>query len=186
MKIGYLRVSTRSQHTRLQLDALEGCDRIYEDIGVPGGAPLAKRPGLQKALDHLREGDQLIVWRIDRLGRSTKRLLTILEKIEKTGADFVSITENIDTTLPSGRMIFTMISAMAELEAEIIRQRVKSGLEAARKRGKVGGRPRKLDKKQERAMRRIYKTGEMSVLDICRSFGISSPTFYEYRKRWKK
>ena len=179
MKIGYLRVSTRSQHTRLQLDALEGCDRIYEDIGVPGGAPLSKRPGLQKALDHLRKGDQLIVWRIDRLGRSTKRLLTILEKIEKTGADFVSITENIDTTLPSGRMIFTMISAMAELEAEIIRQRVKSGLEAARKRGKIG-------KKQERAMRRIYKTGEMSVLDICRSFGISSPTFYEYRKRWKK
>ena len=137
MKIGYARVSTGEQSLDAQIDALEeaGCERIYTD---KLSGTTADRPGLDDALEHLREGDQLVVWKLDRLGRSLKDLIEKIGDIEEQGAHFESLQENIDTATASGRLIFHIFGALAEFEADITRQRTMAGLRAARARGRTG------------------------------------------------
>jgi len=139
-KIGYCRTSTTGQETALQLDALtrEGCERVFEET-VSGAA--ADRPVLAEVLADLAPGDTLVVWRLDRLGRSAQHLLAVLEQLRERGVAFRSITEGMDTSTYMGRFVFTILGAVAEMEREIIRERVNAGLAAARQRGRVGGRP---------------------------------------------
>lgn len=148
--IGYARVSTADQNTAMQIDALKqaGCDRIFEDQA--SGAK-TERPGLTEAVRYVREGDTLVVWKLDRLGRSMQHLLEIITELEGRGVGFRSITENIDTTTPGGRLIFHLFGALAQFERDLIRERTHAGLRAAKDRGRTGGRkaavtPEKLDK----------------------------------------
>ena len=147
MLIGYARVSTTDQTLDLQKDALEkaGCDRIFTDTA--SGAK-AERVGLDEALSHLREGDTLVVWRLDRLGRSLKHLIETITKLNNRGIGFKSITEAIDTTTSGGKLIFHIFGALAEFERDIIRERTQAGLTAARARGRKGGRPKALTPKK--------------------------------------
>ncbi len=143
MLIGYARVSTHDQTLNLQLDRLEeaGCTRIFEDH-ISGTK--AERPGLADALSHLRAGDTLVVWRLDRLGRSLRNLIDTITELQQQGIGFKSLQENIDTTNSGGKLIFHVFGALAEFERELIKERTQAGLEAARARGKVGGRPKAL------------------------------------------
>jgi len=140
--IGYARVSTMDQTSDLQLDALRenGVVRIFEDIGVSGAK--TERPGLNEVLIFLRKGDTLVVWRLDRLGRSMKHLLETISDLEGRGIGFRSITENIDTTTPTGRLVFHIFGALGQFERDLIRDRTKAGLQAALARGRKGGRPK--------------------------------------------
>lgn len=139
--IGYARVSTVGQDLSLQLDALQeaGATRIFDDHGVSGAK--TERPGLTEALRFLREGDTLIVWKLDRLGRSMTHLLQTVADLEKRGVGFRSLTENIDTTTPTGRLVFHIFGALGEFERDLIRERTNAGLAAAAARGRKGGRP---------------------------------------------
>src|SRR5215217_6283659 len=141
MFIGYARVSTHEQTLDLQRDALlkAGCEKIFTDT-VSGTK--AERKGLSEALSHLREGDTLVVWRLDRLGRSLRHLIDTITAIDERGVGFKSLTENIDTTTSGGKLVFHIFGALAEFEREIIRERTQAGLASARSRGKVGGRPK--------------------------------------------
>src|SRR5215217_7767931 len=141
MLIGYARVSTDYQNLALQQDTLEkaGCEQIFTDT-VSGTK--ARRPGLEQALSHLRPGDTLVVWRLDRLGRTLPHLLQTVTNLEQQGVDFKSLTESIDTTSSSGKLIFQIFGALAEFERNLIRERTMAGLEAARARGRLGGRPK--------------------------------------------
>src|ERR671917_1025350 len=141
MQIGYARVSTEEQTLNLQLDALKaaGCEQIFTDR-VSGAR--AERPGLTNALGHLRDGDTLVVWRLDRLGRSLPHLIETVTALAARGVGFKSLTESIDTTSSGGKLIFHIFGALAEFERDLIRERTHAGLTAARARGKVGGRPR--------------------------------------------
>jgi DNA invertase Pin-like site-specific DNA recombinase len=182
MQIGYARVSTDDQTLDLQLDALTkaGCDRIFRDT-VSGAK--AERPGLRTALDHVRTGDTLVVWRLDRLGRSLQHLIETLTGLQERGIGFRSLTESIDTTTSSGKLIFHIFGALAEFERDLIRERTRAGLVAARARGRIGGRP-KVDAFQDRrklaAARRLYHEGKTPIGTICATFGISKSTFYRY------
>lgn len=179
MRVGYARVSTGEQKLDLQLDALEeaGCKRIYEEK-TSGAAK--ERPELEKCLDALREGDTLVVWRLDRFGRSLKDLVSKMEKLEERDADFVSLTEGIDTTTAQGRLTFHIFGALAEFERELSRERTMAGLRAARERGRVGGRPSALDEEDIPEVQALMKDPDVSVSQICERFGISSPTLYRY------
>jgi DNA invertase Pin-like site-specific DNA recombinase len=180
MDIGYARVSTDDQSLSLQLDALtaSGCDRIMRD--VLSGA-LASRPGLDDALSHLRAGDTLVVWRLDRLGRSLKQLIELITQLESRGVGFKSLTEQIDTTTSGGRLIFHIFGALAEFERNLIRERTKAGLAAARARGQLGGRKRKLDTPDKVKMaRQLYANHENSIAEICRILKVSRATLYRY------
>jgi DNA invertase Pin-like site-specific DNA recombinase len=143
MKIGYARVSTTEQNLELQLDALAkaGCDRIFEDQA--SGAKMA-RPGLDQALSHLREGDALVIWKLDRLGRTIRGLIELVGELRDRGIGFRSLTEGFDTSTPGGRLIFHIFAALAEMERDLIRERTQAGLAAARARGRNGGRKPKL------------------------------------------
>lgn len=147
-RIGYARVSTTDQHLGLQKDALRlaGCARIFEDHGVSGGE--SKRGGLSGVLRTLRKGDVLVVWRLDRLGRSVGHLVQIITKLQKRGIGFRSLTESIDTESAGGRMVFHVLAAMAEFERSIIRERTVAGIAAARLRGQRHGRKRALTDEQ--------------------------------------
>lgn len=182
MQIGYARVSTDDQTLDLQLDALTkaGCDRIFRDT-FSGGK--ADRPGLREALDHLRAGDTLVVWRLDRLGRSLGHLIMTMTALEQRGIGFRSLTEAIDTTTSGGKLIFHIFGALAEFERDLIRERTNAGLVAARARGRTGGRPKVKafqDPRKLAAARRLYAEGKTSVVTICATFGISKSTFYRY------
>jgi DNA invertase Pin-like site-specific DNA recombinase len=179
MLVGYARVSTDDQDLALQLDALEavGCARIYRDT-VTGAK--AERPGLASTLDHLREGDTLVVWRLDRLGRSLSQLIALMAQLEGRGVGFRSLTEQIDTTTSGGKLIFHIFGALAEFERTLIRERTMAGLSAARARGRQGGRPKKLDPGKAEMARRLYKDKHNSIGDICRTLGISRATLYRY------
>ena len=179
MLIGYARVSTKDQNATLQIDALKkaGCKKIFEDKIT--GKHL-NREGLEKAMDILRTGDTLVVWRLDRLARSLKDLITLINQLEENKIGFKSITESIDTTTPSGRLIFHIFGALAEFERNLIRDRTMAGLESARARGRVGGRPPKLSDKQITLVRKLHKEGKESVKDICQMFNISKQTLYNY------
>ena len=179
MLIGYARVSTDEQNLDLQLSALKqaGCERIYPDK-VSGTK--ATRPGLTEALSHLRKGDTLVVWRLDRLGRSLRHLLDTVNDLQDKGIEFKSITESIDTTTSGGKLVFHIFGALAEFEREIIRERTQAGLSAARARGRLGGRPKALTEKQIQMLNNLAADRNNSIEDICRTLGISRTTYYRY------
>jgi DNA invertase Pin-like site-specific DNA recombinase len=177
--VGYARVSTTEQTLHLQLDSLKqaGCSKIFTDT-VSGVKE--ERKGLDDALSYLRPGDTLVVWRLDRLGRSLKHLIEVVTDLEKRGIGFKSLTENIDTTISGGKLIFHIFGALAEFERNLIRERTKAGLEAARARGKRGGRPKALNGKKLAMLKELYNSKQHSINDICKSLHISRATLYRY------
>ena len=178
MEIGYARISTGEQTLNLQLDALNaaGCSTIYQETA--SGAK-ADRPVLEEVLSYLRKGDTLVVWRLDRLGRSLEHLIDVVAGLETRGIGFRSLTEQIDTTTSGGKLIFHVFGALAEFERDLIRERTQAGLAAARARGRTGGRPRKLtDPRQLELARSLYASGQTDVATICRTLGISRATLY--------
>ena len=168
MRIGYARVSTEDQNLALQKDALEkaDCEQIYTDT-VSGTK--ARRPGLEDALSHLRIGDTLVVWRLDRLGRSLRHLIDTVTELQEKGIGFKSLQESIDTTTSSGKLVFHIFGALAEFEREIIRERTQAGLQSARARGRSGGRPKALTEKQVQMLRQLAANKDRSVDDICKT-----------------
>jgi DNA invertase Pin-like site-specific DNA recombinase len=182
MLIGYARVSTDEQTLALQQDALKqaGCERQFTDIA--SGAQ-TDRPGLAEALDFVRPGDTLVVWRLDRLGRSLRHLIDTISDLEQRGIGFKSLQENIDTTSSGGKLVFHIFGALAEFERDLVRERTRAGLAAARARGRRGGRPKTAafrDAKRLAMARRLYDEKQTSVNTICQMLGISRPTFYRY------
>lgn len=179
MLIGYARVSTRDQKPHLQRDALQaaGCERIFEETA--SGAK-RERPELQAALAFMRAGDSLVVWKLDRLARSTRQLLETVELLEQRGIGLKILTQNIDTASAGGRLIFTVFSAIAEFEREIIRERTRAGLEAARARGRRGGRPRALSEKDLKQARALLSDPDITVAEVARRLGVGPSTLYRY------
>lgn len=179
MRIGYARVSTDDQNLDLQKDALgqAGCQRILEDR--EGGAKAA-RPGLEAALQYARKGDTLTVWRLDRLGRSLRDLIDLVNQLDERGIGLQSLQEAIDTTTSSGKLVFHVFGALAEFERNLIRERTRAGLEAARARGRKGGRPKALDPDQRALVVELYDAKQHTVRQICQMMGISKPTLYNY------
>lgn len=182
MRIGYARVSSVDQNLDLQLDALEaeGCDRIFDDR--LSGA-VAQRPGLVEALSHLRAGDTLVVWRLDRLGRSLRHLIEVVGDLEERGIGLKSLHEAIDTSSSTGRLVFQMFGALAEFERNLIRERTQAGLQASRARGRVGGRPRRLDEEKLALLYKLVDERKESIPAICRLLGISKATLYRELSR---
>jgi len=178
MLIGYARVSTNEQNLDLQRDALKkaNCEQMYDDH-VSGTK--ARRPGLEQALSHLRPGDTLVVWRLDRLGRSLRHLIDTVTDLQDKGIGFKSLTESIDTTTSGGKLVFHIFGALAEFEREIIRERTQAGLHAARARGRHGGPKYKLTAKQVAIARQLWES-KTPVKEICQTLGISRATFYRY------
>ena len=184
MKIGYARVSTFDQKLDLQLDALKaaGCEKVFQEKA--SGAK-EDRPELTKLLSHVREGDTVVIWRLDRLARSLKHLIQLVNQLESQGVAFSSVSENIDTSTAGGRLIFHIFGALAEFERNLIRERTNAGLKAARERGRVGGRKKGLSSEaKQKAMlaEMYYKEGKMSTTEIAESLGIARGTLYKYLK----
>ena len=181
MLIGYARVSTQDQHLDLQIDALKkaGCEKIFTDV-VSGAK--AKREGLDQALQYVREGDALVIWKLDRLGRSLKHLIEVVNMLNNKGIGLRVLQEAIDTTTTGGKLVFHIFGAIAEFERDLIRERTSAGLAAARARGKKGGRKHKLDAKKVSILKSMYADKNNSVDDICDTLGISKPTLYRYLK----
>ncbi|MEY4989921.1 MAG: hypothetical protein RIS08_147 [Actinomycetota bacterium] len=175
--IGYGRVSTGDQNADSQVDALKraGANKVF--IEKFTGTKL-ERPELTKVFDYLRDGDQLVITKLDRLGRSTKDLLGLLERLNNLKVQLRVLDQNIDTSTPEGKFFFTIIGAVAEFERSLIVGRTKDGLAAARARGRVGGRKPKLSEKQQAEIRRLYEAGDKTVLEIGELFGVSRPTVY--------
>jgi len=184
MKIGYARVSTADQHLRMQEDALksDGCDQIFHDIA---SGVKTERPGLEEAISYLREKDVLVVWKLDRLGRSVQHLIETIKKLSERGIGFKSLQENIDTTTSGGKLIFHIFSALAEFERDLIKERTNAGLKAARARGRLGGRPPLLKPDQVKKMLGYYDEQKITVDEICKIFNISRPSFYNYLNKRK-
>jgi DNA invertase Pin-like site-specific DNA recombinase len=179
MLIGYARVSTDDQKLNLQQDALRaaGCEQIFEDrlSGVK-----AARPGLTSAIERARPGDTLVVWRLDRLGRSLKDLIELTEILKSQGVGLHSLQESINTTSSSGQLVFHLFGALAEFERNLIRERTQAGLTAARARGRKGGRPKALDPNKRQLAVKLYNDRQYSIDEICQMMGISKPTLYNY------
>lgn len=175
--IGYARVSTVEQTLDLQRDALKetGATTIYEDTA---SGKNADRPELMHCLKALREGDTLVVWRLDRLGRNLEDLIRIVGELDERSVKLRSVKESIDTGGSVGKLVFHLFGALAEFERELIRERTLAGLEAARARGRRGGRPPSLDAKQRKAALAMMKNRDMSVAEISRQFGVSRTTLY--------
>jgi DNA invertase Pin-like site-specific DNA recombinase len=181
MRVGYARVSTHEQNLTLQLDALRkaGCERVFEDKA--SGAK-SERPGLAKAREMLRPGDTLVVWRLDRLGRSLKHLIDTVTELDEAGVGFLSLTENIDTTTNGGRLVFHIFGALAEFERGLIRERTLAGLAAARARGRKGGRPKKMDAKKLSQAKALLASGDQSVADVASLLNVGRATLYRALK----
>ena len=182
MKIGYVRVSKQEQHEALQIDALKeaGCEKWFVDK-MTGSK--AERKGLDEALAYVRPGDTFVVWKLDRAGRSLTHLIELLKGLKERGIEFISLTEQIDTTTPGGKLIFHLMGALAEFERDLIRERTNAGLAAARARGLVGGRPRKLKTNGKVALaQRMFADQSHSISEICAALGISRATLYRYVK----
>ena len=175
MLIGYARVSTNDQETATQVAALKaaGCERIYREKASGGRWD---RPELHRLLDQLREDDVLVVWKLDRLSRSLRDVLTIMERLTETKAGFRSLTEAIDTTTPAGRMMMQMVGAFAEFERAMLRERTKAGLDSARREGRIGGRRPKLSPQQQAEIRRMVAKGDKTAADAARLFRIHPAT----------
>ncbi len=180
MKIGYVRVSKQEQHEALQIDALKeaGCEKWFLDK-MTGSK--AERKGLDEALAYLRPGDTFVVWKLDRAGRSLTHLIDLLGGLNERGIGFLSLTEQIDTTTPGGKLIFHLMGALAEFERDLIRERTNAGLAAAKARGRKGGRPRKLKTNGKVALaRQMFADQSHSIPEICAALGISRATLYRY------
>jgi len=179
MNIGYARVSTQDQSPDLQLEALRAadCKRIFEEKA--SGAQ-RDRPQLTAAIEYVRSGDTLIVWRLDRLARSLKQLIETVEALEEKGIGFRSLTEHIDTTTSGGRLIFHIFGALAEFERSIIRDRTVAGLDAARARGRVGGRPRSLSEDDIAAARAMLADPSITTKEVAKRLGVSVSTLYKH------
>lgn len=180
MLVGYARVSTPDQTPDLQTDALtaEGCAKIFSDVA--SGAKNI-RPGLDDAIHYCREGDTLVVWKLDRMGRSMSHLIDTIKQLEEFGVGFRSITENIDTTSAGGRLFFHLFGALAEFERDLIRERVQAGLKSARARGRKGGRPAVSEETKAMAQA-LMADKKLSVKQICDRLGIAKSTLYKYVK----
>lgn len=179
MLIGYARVSTADQNMDLQKDALRaaGCEHLFTDTA--SGAK-AERPGLTQALKECRKGDTLVVWKLDRLGRSLPHLVETVRELIARGVGFKSLQENIDTTTSGGKLIFHIFASLAEFERNLIRERTNAGLSAARARGRKGGRPKGVDEKKRKAALALAKDTSRSVKEICEILGVSRNTYYKY------
>jgi len=175
--IGYARVSTAEQNLDLQLDALAkaGCERVFKDR--QSGA-VVRRPGLDEALSHMRSTDTLVVWKLDRLGRTVRQLVSFVEDLQTNGVALKSLTDGIDTTTPAGRFFFHVMAALAEMERDLLRERTRAGLEAAKARGREGGRPPKLSDEQLAHAEHLMTDPKVSHASIARSLGINRSTLY--------
>jgi DNA invertase Pin-like site-specific DNA recombinase len=177
MKIGYARVSTDAQETHLQMDALKRakCNRIYQEKA--SGAK-ADRPELMRLLDNARKGDVVIVWKLDRLARSLRQLIDSTVLLNERGVELHSLTENINTTTPSGKLTFHIFASLAEFERDILRQRVNAGLKAARRRGRVGGRPKALKDDDLKKARALLRSGEYTKVQVAKELEVSRHTLW--------
>jgi DNA invertase Pin-like site-specific DNA recombinase len=185
MKIGYARVSTKDQVLDLQIDALEkdNCEKIYTEV-MSGSK--SERPKLQEMLANLRNGDLVVIWKLDRLGRSLKHLVELVNFFIEQGVGLRSLHDHIDTTTSQGRLIFNIFASLAEFERDLIQERTRAGLSAARARGRLGGKPKGLSKEAESiacAAETLYKEGKLSVSQIIKQLGIAKATFYNYLRR---
>lgn len=178
MKIGYARVSTFDQNLDLQVQALQqaGCEKIFKDEGISGAK--AERPGLKDAIAYARKGDMIVVWKLDRLGRSLPHLISVVQQFHDDGIEFQSLSEQIDTSSPSGRLFFHIMAAMAQFERELIQERTQAGLAAARARGKKGGRKTVVTDAQVKRARELAKNPDFTITEICQMIGVTRPTFY--------
>jgi DNA invertase Pin-like site-specific DNA recombinase len=177
--IGYARVSTADQSMALQLDALRdaGVERVFRDQGVSGS--ISERPGFDACLDHLREGDVLTVWKLDRLGRNTQHVLAVVEELNSRGIGFRSLTEGLHTDGPMGKAMLTIMAAFAQLERDTMIERTRAGLAAAAANGRKGGRPRKVNDAAAAKARSLRDKG-ITATDIAKMLGVSRATVYRY------
>lgn len=177
MIVGYARVSTAAQNEALQIDALnrEGCERLYVDRC--SGAR-ESRPELDRMLDALRAGDTVVVWKLDRLGRSVGNLVDLMNRFQRMGVNFRSVTERMDTATPGGVLIFNVFASMAQFERDLIRERTHAGLAAARARGRKGGRPSKLSDKDKRRIRELGASRALTIREIADKYQVSRQTVY--------
>ena len=183
MKIGYARISTHEQTLDLQRDALRaaGCDPDHIHVDqVSGARPGSERPGLCAALAYARAGDQLVIWRLDRLGRSLGDLIAQVGQLERAGVELVSLQESLDTATPAGRALFQMCGVFAEFERNLMAERTKAGLAAARARGRKGGRKRKVTDAQLDRAGQLMREGRLTVREIARLSGVSTNTLYRH------
>lgn len=178
MLIGYARVSTHDQNLELQRESLTkaGCQKVFEDK-ISGTR--ADRPGLSKVLEMLREDDTLVVWKLDRLGRSVKQLVDLVGELNKQGVHFKSLTDSIDTGTPSGRFFFHVMASLAEMERELTVERTRAGLEVARKLGRKGGRKLKMTESKIESAKKLLSSG-IPPKDVARNLGVSVPTLYRW------
>ncbi len=177
MNLGYARISTSDQSMALQRDALRKaeCAEVYEDVG---SGVRASREGLETLLKYARPGDTLVVWRLDRLGRSLRNLVELIAELAARGIGFKSLQENIDTTTASGKLFLHIFGALAEFERELIRERTMAGLKAASERGRKGGRPRIMDETKIQLAKALHSEKSIPVVEICKTLGISKGTLY--------
>jgi DNA invertase Pin-like site-specific DNA recombinase len=178
MKIGYARVSTADQTLEPQTDILSevGCKKLFTDVA---SGVRTERPGLDKAFSFCRKGDTLVVWKLDRMGRSMSHLIELVQKLEQMGVGFQSLTEKIDTTTAGGRLIFHLFGALAEFERDLIRERVQAGLKSARTRGRKGGRP-PISKETKAMAQALIADKSLSIKQICERLGIARSTLYKH------
>lgn len=181
MLIGYARVSTQDQQLHLQLDDLNraGCERVFQEKVSSGKV----RPQLQLLVDSLRTGDTVVVWKLDRLGRSLKELITLINDFQQKGVGFRSLNDAIDTTTAQGRLVFNLFASLAEFERDLIRERTRAGLSAARSRGRLGGRPKGLGKEtlaKAKAAQTLYEAKDKTAEEIGKLLGISRASVYRY------
>jgi DNA invertase Pin-like site-specific DNA recombinase len=179
MLLGYARVSTDGQDHALQLDALRaaGCERVFVETG---SGSRADRVELAKLMVTVRKGDQICVWRLDRLARSLRHLIEMAEQLQQRGIALRSLTEAIDTSTPSGRFLFNILGALGQMEREIIVERTRAGLQAAAARGRIGGRPPALDESKIRAAKAMLASGNMSAIEVAQQLGCAPSTLYRH------
>ncbi|MBA2710463.1 MAG: recombinase family protein [Tatlockia sp.] len=178
MLVGYARVSTVDQNLDLQLSALKevGCEKLYQDQ-ISGTK--ANRPGLGMALEVLRKNDTLVVWKLDRLGRTVKGLIDLINQLHQKEIHFKSITDNVDTSTPAGRFFFHVMASLAQMERELMAERTKAGLAAAKAKGRIGGRKRKMTQSKIESAKQLLSSGSLPK-DVAQNLGISVPTLYRW------
>jgi DNA invertase Pin-like site-specific DNA recombinase len=179
MRIGYARVSTQEQNLDLQRDALKkaGCEKIIVD---KASGKSETRAGLEKLREMVRKDDVIVVWRLDRLGRSLRHLIDVMTELEKEGIGFRSLQEEINTTTSGRKLVFHIFAALAEFERNLIKERTRAGLQAARPRGRHGGRPKRLNPQQRALAVDLFRQKNHSIGEICSTLGITKPTLYAY------
>jgi DNA invertase Pin-like site-specific DNA recombinase len=181
MFIGYCRVSTQDQNLELQLDELKkaGCEKIFQDVA---SGSKDERRGLLHAIDFAREGDCIVIWKLDRLSRSLRHLIDTVNQLKERGIGLKVLTQNLDTTTPSGTLVFHIFGALAEFERLLIKERTNAGLAAARARGRIGGRPKSMDEKKVQIAKSLHSDGKTKISEICETLKVSKATLYRHLK----